>query len=460
MNLIDEIPNRLTSNNTDSLIDCSNTQLQIIDQWINSNKNYPKILISESDPILFLSAFVAAVTVKCPFFLCNPQWGEQEWKQVNELVKPNLLISQGKILDYQNPSNHHEILENLIMIPTGGTSGKIKFTVHDLDSLTASVQGVQKYFQTPNINCFCTLPLYHVSGFMQWMRSLLTNGQLIITSFKTVEAEEWINFNPANYFISLVPTQLHRLLQYPSLTHWLSKFQIVLLGGAPPWLELLEQSRFYQIPLALTYGMTETASQIVSLKPSDFLGGNNSCGNVLPHAEIKIYDQNGEELKANQSGIIRIKSDSLMLGYYQDNFDPQLRINCFTPDDLGYWDEQGYLTLVGRQSNKIITGGENVFPAEVEAVILSTGLVKDICVLGKPDQYWGEIVVAVYVANYKQVSEVELEQAILGKLSKFKHPKLWIPVEQLPRNSQGKINQKQIKQLVSSSLSESDRTAV
>ncbi|MGL6139004.1 MAG: AMP-binding enzyme, partial [Planktothrix sp.] len=100
------------------------------------------------------------------------------------------------------------------------------------------------------------------------------------------------------------------------------------------------------------------------------------------------------------------------------------------------------------------------FPAEVEAVILSTGVVKDICVLGKPDQYWGEIVVAVYVANHKQVSEVELEQAILGKLSKFKHPKLWICVEQLPRNSQGKINQKQIKELVSSSLSEGDRTAV
>ncbi|HEY9865863.1 MAG TPA: 2-succinylbenzoate--CoA ligase [Candidatus Obscuribacterales bacterium] len=448
MNIIDQIQNREILTDQNSLIDYSKTHLQNINQWINSNKNYPKIIISESDPILFLSAFIAAVTAKCPVFLCNSQWGEQEWKQVKELVKPNLLISQGQILDYQKPSNHHEILENLIMIPTGGTSGNIKFTVHNWDSLTASVRGVQQYFQTPTINCFCSLPLYHVSGLMQWMRSLLTDGKLIITSFKTLEAEAGINFNPANYFISLVPTQLHRLLQSPSLTHWLSQFQIVLLGGAPPWLELLEQSRFYQIPLALTYGMTETASQIVSLKPADFLGGNNSCGKVLTHAKIKIYGQNGEELKPNQPGIIKIKSDSLMLGYYQDNFDRQLRINCFTPDDLGYWDEQGYLTLVGRQSNKIITGGENVFPAEVEAVILSTGLVKDICVLGKSDQYWGEIVVAVYVANNKQVSEVELKQAILGKLSKFKHPKLWISVEKLPRNSQGKLNQKQIQELV------------
>ena len=194
--------------------------------------------------------------------------------------------------------------------------------------------------------------------------------------------------------------------------------------------------------------MTETASQIVTLKPSDFLRGNNSCGQVLPHAEIKIYDKNGKELKTNQTGIIKIKADSLMLGYYQDNFNPNLRINTFTPDDLGYWDEQGYLTLVGRQTNKIITGGENVFPTEVEAVIRATGLVIDICVIGKTDQYWGEIVVAVYVPDSKEVSQAQLEQAILGKLSKFKHPKLWISVEQLPRNSQGKINQQQIKEWI------------
>ncbi len=449
MNLIDKIQNRLILNNKDRLIDISKTHLQNINQWINSNKNYPKILISESDPILFLSAFVAAVTAKCPVFLCNPQWGEQEWMQVYQLVQPNLLISQGQISDYQNRLNyHHENLKDLIMIPTGGTSGNIKFAVHTWDTLTASVQGVKQYFQTSVIHSFCTLPLYHVSGLMQWMRSLLTDGEFIITSFKTVEAEDWINFNPTNYFISLVPTQLHRLLQHPSLTHWLSQFQVILLGGAPPWLDLLEQSRLHQIPLALTYGMTETASQIVTLKPSDFLQGNNSCGNILPHAKIKIYNENEEELKTNQSGIIRIKSDSLMLGYYQENFDPQLRINCFTPDDLGYWDEQGYLTLVGRQSNKIITGGENVFPSEVEMVIRSTGLVEDICVIGKPDQYWGEIVVAVYVPGFEQVSLVELQQAIIGKLSKFKHPKLWIILEQLPRNSQGKLNQKLIREFV------------
>ncbi len=451
MNLIDEIQrkNQVIFNNNQFLIERSKIYLNEINQWIKSNKNYPKILISESEPTLFLSAFVATVTAKCPVFLCNPQWGTQEWKQVHELVNPNLLISQGKITDDQNLSNNDsEILENLIMIPTGGTSGNIKFAVHTWETLTASVRGVQQYFKTPTINSFCTLPLYHVSGLMQWMRSLLTDGQIIITSFKTVETEDWINFNPTHSFISLVPTQLQRLLQNPLLTHWLSQFQVVFLGGAPPWLDLLEQSRSSQIPLALTYGMTETASQIVTLKPSEFLQGNNSSGKILPHARIKVYDKNGEELQPHQPGLITIETESLMLEYYQDNFNPKLRIHHFIPDDLGYWDEQGYLTLVGRQSNKIITGGENVFPSEVEAVIRSTGLVQDICVMGKPDLYWGEIVVAVYVPRCKLASLVELKQAISGKLSKFKYPKLWIPLEQLPRNSQGKLNHQLLRELI------------
>jgi len=451
MNLIDEIQrkNQVIFNRNRSLIELSKKCLNEINQWIKSNKNYPKILISESEPTLFLSAFVAAVTAKCPVFLCNPQWGTQEWAQVHELVNPNLLISQGKITDYQNLSNYDsEIIENLIMIPTGGTSGNIKFAVHTWETLTASVRGVQQYFKTPTIHSFCTLPLYHVSGLMQWMRALLTDGQLMITSFKTVEAEDWINFNPTHYFISLVPTQLQRVLQNPLLTHWLSQFQVVFLGGAPSWLDLLQHSRLSQIPLALTYGMTETASQIVTLKPSEFLAGNNSSGQILPHARIKICNEIGEELQPHQPGLITIETESLMLGYYQHNFNPEMPIHRFIPDDLGYWDEQGYLTIVGRQSNKIITGGENVFPSELEAVIRSTGLVQDICVMGKPDQYWGEIVVAVYVPSSKPASLEELKQAIIGKLSKFKHPKLWIPLQQLPRNSQGKLNHKCLRELI------------
>ena len=206
------------------------------------------------------------------------------------------------------------------------------------------MQGFTEYFSINVVNSFCILPLYHVSGLMQFMRSFTTGGKLVITSSKKLETSQLQNINPADFFISLVPTQLQKLLQNPELTQWLSKFSTVLLGGAPPWDELLEKARYHQIRLAPTYGMTETASQIATLKPDEFLQGKFNSGKILPHAKI-IID--------NQPGNINIQSQSLALGYY-----PQMWENRdnFVVDDIGFLDNQGYLHIIGRNIYKIITG--------------------------------------------------------------------------------------------------------
>jgi O-succinylbenzoic acid--CoA ligase len=103
---------------------------------------------------------------------------------------------------------------------------------------------------------------------------------------------------------------------------------------------------------------------------------------------------------------------------------------------------------VGRRSDKIITGGENVFPAEVETVIRATGLVQDVCVIGVSDRHWGEIVTAIYVPSSPEVSSEKLQTAVTDRLSKFKQPKYWLAVDQLPRNAQGKLNRPQLGQIV------------
>ncbi|NES08356.1 MAG: AMP-binding protein, partial [Okeania sp. SIO2F4] len=175
-----------------------------------------------------------------------------------------------------------------------------------------------------------------------------------------------------------------------------------------------------------------------------FLAGNNSNGQVLPHAKIIVQSDSGEILGHNQIGNIIIKASSLALGYYPNIFNNSENL---ATDDLGFFDRQGYLKIVGRSSQKILTGGENVFPAEVEAAILATGLVTDVCVIGLADQYWGEVVTAVYVGNNFQVSREKLLVAIDGKLSKFKQPKYWLKVENLPRNYQGKINRELLKEI-------------
>lgn len=395
----------------------------------------PTIFLVESNPYLFLAAFLAAVASGSSVFLCNPDWKEQEWKQVYQIISPGIIVGLSpQIIPSSNAAKSN--LLNKIMIPTGGTSGEIKFVIHTWETLEASVKGFQEYFAVNQVNSCCILPLYHVSGLMQFMRSWMTEGKFLVENYNQIKSGKIPEINPEKFFISLVPTQLQFLLEnYP---RWLNKFQTVLLGGAPAWTSLLEQARQNKINLALTYGMTETASQIVALKPKEFLQGNNSNGQVLPHANIKISD----------SGTIIIKSKSLFLGYYP-NLSHQ---HEFITDDLGYFDDKNNLFILGRNSQKIITGGENVFPKEVENSILSTQLIKDVAVIGIPDLKWGQIIVALYVPNIQDLTENMIKKELNHRISKYKHPKHWIKLAQIPRNLQGKINQKQLTIIVNSFL--------
>ncbi|MBD2245134.1 2-succinylbenzoate--CoA ligase [Nostoc sp. FACHB-888] len=417
----------------------------------------PKIILAEREPLRFLASFIAACAANCPVFLCNPDWGTQEWQQAFDLVQPNIILGIGnRQWEIRNNDNSQCPIPNapcpLIMIPTGGSSGQIKFAIHTWETLTASVQGFTEYFQIKQVNSFCVLPLYHVSGLMQFMRSFATGGKLAIQPFKAVEYSQIFNIKQSEFFISLVPTQLQRLLQNPELTEWLSQFNTVLLGGAPAWNELLEKARFHCIRLAPTYGMTETASQIATLKPDDFLCGKISSGQILPHAKVTIRNQQGKILNPNQIGNITIHAESLSLGYYPITRENQ---TDFQVDDLGFLDEQGHLNIVGRNSDKIITGGENIYPAEIESAIQATQMVADICVIGIPDKHWGEALIAIYIPKRSDTSALKIQTLLKDKLSKFKIPKYWIPQQSLPRNSQGKINRQQLQQIATEFLQNS-----
>ena len=432
----DELKN--TADASLELYRLTNLELQKITAIAQSKKL--KVFIVEANPIKFLAAFLAGVVAEVDLFLCDPAWQQNEWHQVLSLVKPDLILGKPTIqIDTINSLNGD--LQSmpdspLIMIPTGGTSGKIRFAMHSWETLSASVKGFQEYFDC-QIDSFCTLPLYHVSGLMQFMRSFITGGNLVLCPYKAIQTVEF-DLDTRDYFISLVPTQLQILVE--SVPDWLSGFKTVLLGGAPATRSLLETARKYNISIAPTYGMTETASGIVTLKSADFLAGNNSSGRVLPHARVTVKP-------IDNIGSIAISCASLCLGYY-----PQLFTSTtFVTDDLGYFDGDGYLHLVGRNSHKIITGGKNVFPAEVEAAIFATGLVTDVCVIGIGDRKWGQAVTAVYVP----VADFNLEgvkQQVRSQLANYKQPKKWIKLDRLPRNNRGKINDRQLKAIAQEAI--------
>jgi O-succinylbenzoic acid--CoA ligase len=382
------------------------------------------IVLAEPDPIKFLAFWVAAAATPHRLILANPQWQAHEWQQLYTLIQPDITIgpapAQTAIIPH--PKAIDTIPTHTILIPTGGSSGQLKFAIHTWDTLTAAVIGLQDYCQVPQINSCCTLPLHHVSGLMQAVRSLVTQGQLTLHPWKALSA----GIIPAalpHQFLSLVPTQLTQLLDAnsPELLEFLRHFTAIFLGGAPAWDSLLDRARELRLPIAPTYGMTETAGQIATLKPADFLAGHTGCGQVLPHAQII----------AAPNVPLQIQARSLMRGYFP--------AQAFTIDDLGHFDHQDSLHIQGRNSTKIISGGENIFPAEVEAAIRATGLIQDVVVIGLPDDRWGQTVAAAIVPAHASFHLPDLQQALRDRLTPYKHPKCWQILTHIPRTAQGKV---------------------
>ncbi|NCO75485.1 MAG: 2-succinylbenzoate--CoA ligase [Cyanobacteria bacterium] len=389
----------------------------------NDIKIKPIIFIAETESYKFIAAFFASIITNSCVFLINPHWQIREWQQIEKIVKPDIIFGN---INYNFSSiNQNSPSFTGIMIPTGGTSGKIKFAIHTWETLTASAMGFYQYFGNLSINSYCCLPLYHVSGLMQVIRSFITEGKLVINSFQNVKNNLEIIEDYQDYFISLVPTQLQFFLD--NNPQYLTKFKTILVGGASIYPHQILLANKHNIPLALTYGMTETASGISILKPQEIQENNYNNGQILPHAQVIVNEK--------KDSIIKIKSTSLFKGYY-----PHVKtIDIFITDDVGYVDKKGYLYILGRNSQKIITGGENIFPLEIERAILATNLVKDVYIIGQKNDYWGEIITAFYVPLNSSIKTEDIKAKLVSQIANYKIPKVWEKVTEIPRNSQGKV---------------------
>jgi O-succinylbenzoic acid--CoA ligase len=179
--------------------------------------------------------------------------------------------------------------------------------------------------------------------------------------------------------------------------------------------------------------MTETAAMITALPPADFAAGVRSCGPVLPHVSLQI----------GPDGAIRLASEALFRGYH-----PQWReAGDFVTPDRGSLDVSGHLHLLGRRDQVIITGGEKVDPAEVEAALRHSGEFSEVVVLGVPDPEWGERVVAAYPASARP-NLAKVNAVLSQSLAPAKGPKKYIPLADWPVNAQGKVNRAEVARLI------------
>jgi fatty-acyl-CoA synthase len=253
----------------------------------------------------------------------------------------------------------------------------------------------------------------------------------------------------------IVPAALQMLLMHPRCASVdYSRLKYILYGAAPIPLELLRQCiKMFGADFIQAYGMTETTGTICMLPPEDHDPEGNarmrSAGKALPGVEIRILGPDGQSVPTGEVGEVVTRSSNNMIGYWNL---PEATAKTMTADgwihtgDAGYLDEDGYLFIHDRMKDMIISGGENVYPAEVESAIFGHPAVQEVAVIGIPDQKWGETVKAVVVPKPgMRVEEADIIAWARERIAAFKAPRSVDVIEALPRNASGKILRKDLR---------------
>lgn len=403
------------------------------------------VALQTADPQTFCAVFSALVSRETDLFLFNPGWSQKENEIARNIAVPQWVISNRndgtiKLTRESGIEYGEDDLERgfRIMIPTGGTSGKLRFAIHSDSTLLASVRAFQDFFGAERICTHCVLPLYHVSGFMQIVRAMVSGGMIVFGSISTIhESYQSLSAKSrGSCFVSLVTAQLHRLLQSESGIDVLRNYRAIFVGGGAVSNDLLELSRSSKLRLAPTYGMTETASMVATLMPEAFLRGKSGQGFPLPHTRLEIIPlEEGVESRP-EVGRIQITSAALFLGYYGDDEKTGGR---YLTNDLGMLGPSGELFVQGRLDRVIISGGENISLFEIEKAFWESDLLQDVVAFGVEDPEWGSRLCIAYVPKDGDLGEEELLDRAARQLPKFKRPKSWLKLSALPRNDAGKI---------------------
>ncbi len=298
------------------------------------------------------------------------------------------------------------------------------------------------------------LPLFHIGGLSILIRSVIYGISIIVQEkFDPEAVNQTIGENNVT-IISVVAVMLQRMLTALETqqhdAHYPSTLRCVLLGGGPAPHALLEDCARRSIPVVQTYGLTEACSQAVTLSPTDALLKPDSAGRPLLPVQLQIM-QYGHPTSPGEVGEIFLKGPTITPGY-ADRPAATTQVfhdGWFATGDLGYLDAEGYLYVLDRRTDLIISGGENVYPAEIEAVLRTHSDVEDAGVCGQTDLQWGQVPIAfIRLHTGSATSADQLLTYVTQYLARYKLPKAVYLVEQLPRNAAGKLLRRELYHLL------------
>ena len=315
-----------------------------------------------------------------------------------------------------------------VIMNTSATTGQFKSVPLRWGQIRAHVQASQEVLgKTEQDNWLMVLPIFHVSGLSILLRSLY-NGTAVTILPKYDEAQVLKLIESENInMMSLVPTILTQL--EPSISH--HKLRVILLGGEFIPMALIDACEKKSLPIYKTYGMTETFSQSVTFSVLDYPHKRDSVGKPLPGMQVRI-----DKPDADGVGEIHLTGPMVMTGY----IDKEPIDGDLNTDDIGYIDEDGFVYILNRRKDLIISGGENIYPKELEDLVYTLPSVKECAVVPVPDPKWGQVP-ALFVAFHdgESMTSDEILSFMTNSLAKYKIPKYVKILPALPRNGTGKI---------------------
>lgn len=344
---------------------------------------------------------------------------------------------------------------------TSGSTGKLKAAMQTVGNRMASLRKIimGRMHAGPGDVLLLVGPITHASG--MFIQPMLFQGATVLLLDRFVPAEVLATIAQRRVTMTfMVPAMIHALLAEPSLgTHDLSSLRLLSYGAAPMApARIREAWAAFGPVLAQGYGAGETTGGVVSLTTADharaIIGERPellaACGRPNGEADVQVLDDDGRPVSGDAIGEICVKGPDVFAGYWKapeqtaEAFDAQ---GWLRTGDLARVDAEGYIFIVDRKKNMLVSGGFNVYPTEVEAVLAQHPAVYECCVVGVPDDHWGEVVKAVVVLRPGTAATADELMAFCGEhLAGFKRPRSVDFVAQLPKNSNGKLSRKDVRE--------------
>ncbi len=339
--------------------------------------------------------------------------------------------------------------ESMTIIYTSGTTGKPKGVILTYGNHWASAVGSSLNLGLRDDDCWLAcMPMFHVGGLSLLMKNIMYGMRiLLVPKYDPDFIHEAIKTRGIT-IISVVSKMLMDLLERLGEETYPSSLRCMLLGGGPAPKPLLETCVTKGIPVYQTYGMTETSSQICTLSADYMLTKVGSAGKTLFSCQLRI-EKDGEVVPPNVEGEIVVKGPNVTHGYFkrEDATRETIIDGWLHTGDLGYLDEEGFLYVLDRRSDLIISGGENIYPAQIEEVLLANPKVAEAGVVGKADEQWGQVP-AAFIVKADDITEEELIKFCEEKLARYKVPREVHFLLELPRNASRKLLRRELRHLL------------